>query len=225
VGTRNSPGDTAADPAAGRKRGRPPDSERETRRAEALDAALSVLVELGYDRMTMLEVANRARSSKESLYGWFGGKDAMIAELIRHQADRTNTAVSTGLTENRDPVDVLVAVAENMQVLLLGPASLALNRAAMSSPTLAALLLAEGRHRTGPLVERYLAQLNEIGVLTVSNTTDAFQVFYGLVIQDSQIRALLGEDAPSSAERSRHAKAAVDQFVTLYAPTTTTHTT
>lgn len=199
-----------------RKRGRPRDLERDTRRAEALDASLSALVELGYDRMTMLEVASRARSSKESLYGWFGGKDAMVAELIRDQAARTNAAIEAGLTESRDPFDVLVTVAENMLALLLGPASLALNRAAMSSPTLAALLLAEGRHRTGPLVESYLAQLNEAGVLTISDPAEAFRVLYGLVVQDSQIRALLGDHVLSSAERSTRSRAAIDQFIALY---------
>jgi AcrR family transcriptional regulator len=203
-------------PGEARKRGRPPNLERDTRRAEALDAALSVLVELGYDRLTMLEVASRARSSKESLYGWFGGKDAMVAELIRDQAARTNAAIAAGLNENRDPFEVLVSVAENMLALLLGPASLALNRAAMSSPILAALLLAEGRHRTGPLVEGYLAQLNEAGVLMISDPANAFRVFYGLVIQDTQIRSLLGDRALSSTERSKRAKAAIDQFVALH---------
>ena len=35
----------------------------------------------------------------------------------------------------------------------------ALNRAAMASPELAETLLASGRHRVGPLVERYLATI------------------------------------------------------------------
>jgi AcrR family transcriptional regulator len=219
--TSDVPDDPTAQRAAERQRGRPRESERESRRNEALAAALIVLVEHGYDRMTMQEVARRARSSKESLYGWFGGKDAMVAELIRHQAAQTNAAITAGLTADRDPLQVLVAVAENLQALLLGPASLALNRAAMSSPTLAELLLAEGRHRSGPLVENYLAGLDRAGLLTVLDPADAFRVFYGLVIQDAQIRALLGEPAPSSTERTRHAKAAVDRFVALHPGTTT----
>ena len=43
-----------------RKPGRPPDPERET---AILDAALDVLAEVGYDRLTVSAVHQRARAS------------------------------------------------------------------------------------------------------------------------------------------------------------------
>jgi hypothetical protein len=58
---------------------------------------------------------------------------------------------------------------------------------------MARTLLAHGRHTTGPIVERYLAGLAAKGVLAIDDPADAFQIFYGLVIQNLQIRALLGE--------------------------------
>jgi hypothetical protein len=43
-------------------------------------------------------------------------------------------------------------------------------------------------------------------------------LLYGLTIQDSQIRALLGEQPPDAAERTKMARSAVSRFIALSAP-------
>jgi hypothetical protein len=43
-------------------------------------------------------------------------------------------------------------------------------------------------------------------------------LFYGLAIQDSQIRALLGEPPPNPPERAKLARLAVSRFIKLAAP-------
>lgn len=201
-----------------RRRGRPPAAERALRRDAALDAALAEIHDNGFERLTMSAVAARAGSSKESLYVWFGNKEGLVAELIRRQSARTNTAVESALTTNQPVHEVLVGIATNLLNVLLGDTSLALNRAAMSSPTLAGILLQQGRHTTGPLIERYLARLHQEGLIQIDDPAEAFCLFYGLVIQDSQIRALLGEPPPEAAARSRIARSAVIRFIALAAP-------
>jgi AcrR family transcriptional regulator len=166
----------------------------------------------------MSGVAARACSSKESLYVWFGSKEGLVAELIRRQSARTNTAVELALTTDQPAREVLVGIATNLLNVLLSDTSLALNRAAMSSPALAAILLQHGRHTTGPLVERYLAQLHREGLMQMDDPAEAFRLFYGLTIQDSQIRALLGEQPPNAPERVKMARSAVSRFITLAAP-------
>lgn len=204
--------------AVKRRRGRPPAAEREQRRSDALAAALAEIQDHGYERLTMAGVAARAGSSKESLYSWFGSKEEMIVELIRGQSARTNAAVEAALTTRRPAREMLTTIAEGLLTLLLGRTSLALNRAAMTSPALAAELLRHGRHTTGPLIERYLAELQREGVITIDSSADAFTLFYGLIIQDRQIRALLGEPSPSAAQRRLAARTAVQRFLLLMAP-------
>ncbi len=179
---------------------------------------MAEIEEKGYERLTMSAVAARAGSSKESLYTWFGNKTEMIAELIRAQSARTNAAVQTALATERPARQVLGTIADNLLALLLGRTSLALNRAAMTSPALAAELLRHGRHTTGPLVERYLAELHNAGVITIDDPAEAFTLFYGLTVQDLQIRALLGETPPSAQARKRAARTAVERFLALCAP-------
>lgn len=199
------------------RRGRPRIGEEQERRDEALDAAVEELAEHGYDATTMLGVARRAGASKETLYTWFGSKEGLFAAVIRREAATTNENVARLLDGDHEPEEALVLLATNLLKLLTGPRSIAINRAAMSAPRLASVLLEHGRHRTGPLVERYLQRLGDRGVLDVPAPAEAFQAFYGLVIQDLQIRTLLGEKPPPPKAQQRIAATAVQRFLLIWA--------
>ena len=86
----------------------------------------------------------------------------------------------------------------------------------MGSPPLAEALLASGRHRIGPLVEQYLTELDRAGALAIDDPVHAFQVLYGLVVRDIQIRVLLGEKPPTRSQIRQQAEQAVEAFVQLY---------
>ncbi len=88
----------------------------------------------------------------------------------------------------------------------------------MTIPSLASELLASGRHRVGPIVERYLVRLDEVGVIGIDDPATAFETFYGLLIRDTQIRCLLGEPTPTPEQISARAHDAVRQFVALHLP-------
>ncbi|MGX7674247.1 TetR/AcrR family transcriptional regulator [Plantactinospora sp. DSM 117369] len=197
------------------RRGRPRSGEQAVRRQGALDAALAELVTHGIEGTTMQAVAARAGCSKESLYAWFNNRDGLLSALIERQAEQVNTAVSAALDRPAEPRATLIAIAENLLRLLTSDASVALNRAAMSSAELAALLLRHGRHTTGPLVEAFLARLADAGLVRVEDPADAFQLLYGLVVRDVQIRTLLGEPPPSIRRIRADARVAVDRFLAL----------
>jgi AcrR family transcriptional regulator len=207
---------------AGRRRGRPPAGSTAAHREVVLDTVFELLVERGYQGTTMAEVARRAGSSKETLYAWFGSKQGLFTAVIRRQAAAANQAVAAALDGDRaahDPAATLTAFATNLLRLLLGERSVALNRAAVAEPAgeLATVLLAQGRHRTGPIVEAYLARLAAEGHLRIDDPGDAFQLLYGLVVQDLQIRVLLGEPPPAAATLAERARVAVDRFLALTA--------
>ena len=200
------------------RRGRPRAGERAQRRDHVLDAALAELLERGYDAMTMQDVASRAGASKETLYAWFGSRTGLLQALIERSADNSAERVQAALDDTADPQATLVGYATGLLMLLTGPGSVAINRAAMTSPDLAALLLRSGRHRIGPLVEQYLARLHDAGHLEIADPAAAFQLLYGLVIEDRQIRVLLGEAPPTPADAAAHAQTAVDRFFRLTKP-------
>ena len=204
---------------ATQRRGRPPAGSSAAHRVVILDATFELLVERGYQGTTMAAVAERAGSSKETLYAWFGSKQGLFSALIRRQAEAPNRAVAAALDDqgDGDPAATLTAFATNLLRLLLGERSVAINRAALTEPAgeLAVVLLAEGRHRTGPIVEAYLARLAAADRLRIDDPADAFQLLYGLVIQDLQIRVLLGEPPPPPEALAARARTAVERFLTI----------
>jgi AcrR family transcriptional regulator len=207
---------------AGQRRGRPPAGSSAAHREVVLDAVFELLVERGYQGTTMAAVAERAGSSKETLYAWFGSKQGLFTAVIRRQAEAANQAVAAALDGGgaaHDPAATLTAFATNLLKLLLGERSVALNRAAIAEPggELAPVLLAQGRHRTGPIVEDYLARLAAGGHLRVDDPAEAFRLLYGLVIQDLQIRVLLGEPPPAPDALAEQARVAVERFLALTA--------
>ena len=163
----------------------------------------------------MVGSGNGGGHDEETLYSWFGNKEGLFTTLIVENADASAERVHAALDADADPYDTLASYAKGLLSLLTSERSIALNQASMTSPELAATLLQSGRHRVGPLVESYLATLAEAGYLKITDPADAFTLLYGLVVRDTQIRVLLGEKPPSSTERTKRARVAVDQFLEL----------
>lgn len=215
-GKRGARAGRGREPASGGGRLRA--EEIPARRDAVLDAAAVELTARGYEMTTMLAVAKAAGASKETLYSWFGSKEGLFAALIERNALRTNERISAALATDAPPEEVLIGFAVNLQRLLLGEAALAINRAAMNAPELATLLLEHGRFRTGALVECYLTGLMERGMIRIHDPASAFRILYGLIIEDRQIRALLGDAVLDDDARQSHAKNAVDRFLTIMRP-------
>ena len=65
--------------------GRPRD---ETRDAAIFEATLSVLGEVGYDRLTIDAVAARAKASKATVYRRWPTRDALVIDALDSRSDR-----------------------------------------------------------------------------------------------------------------------------------------
>ncbi len=199
------------------RRGRLPAHERARREQEVLDVAVRVIVRDGYAAATMQAIADEAHASKETLYSWFGDREALVGRLIRANADTSAAAVTAALSRPAATADdarrTLEGYARGLLTLLTGEVSVALNRAAMGSPTLAAELLAGGRHRVGPVVAAYLTDLHAAGLSPHPDGERAFSLLYGLVVRDTQIRVLLGEEPPGTRAIAARARDAVRRFL------------
>jgi AcrR family transcriptional regulator len=87
------PGTQAAgDPAAAQQHG-PRGAGRD---AAICDAALALLAEVGYDRMSMDAVAARAHASKATIYRRWPGKRELVLEAVRSRSPARLTPPDTG---------------------------------------------------------------------------------------------------------------------------------
>ena len=66
-----------------RRSHRPSGPRAEAREQAILDAALELLMEVGYDRLSMDALAERARAGKATIYRHWSGKAQVVAEAVR----------------------------------------------------------------------------------------------------------------------------------------------
>lgn len=144
---------TAAGPLTSGGRGRPRDPRRD---AAILEAAIALVGEVGYDRMTVDSIAARAGVSKPTIYRrWPDGKPQLIADAIRLQQSERGDTRDTGSLRGD-----LLALVSDLTGQLLDNAHLAagLTSQLRSSPELAELfrehVVARDRERWAQLIRR-----------------------------------------------------------------------
>ena len=192
-----------------------------TRADQILDAALALMEENGYRDTTMLQVATRARASKNTLYQHFPTKQALFAALVARAAAAMNADITAALDGNAPLEPTLRQFGIHLLTLLTGPQSLAINRAAIAeahvAPELAQALAANGRENTAPLVQRYFAAQMAAGRMRRVDGADAIETFIGLLVGDLQVRLLWGLATPPDAGAiRRRAQRAAARFATRF---------
>lgn len=192
------------------------------RQQEVLGAVLKLMVAEG-DGFSVAAVARAASCSKETLYKWFGDRDGLLTATVRWQASKVRMPKLPQDKLTRESLEAaLTGFAQSWLTVITGDLSIALNRAAVShagsgKSRLGAIVLTNGpfamRHRLEPLFEAGRAE----GLLSFDQVDTACRSFFGLVVADTQIRALLGEDhRPDEAEIRTISATAAAHFMRLY---------
>ncbi len=190
------------------------------REQEVLSVVLDLMVEEG-DGFSMASVARRAACSKETLYRWYGDRDGLLTATVQWQAskvvmpklDDANLSLETFS-------ETLKAFASSWLTVLTGDVSIALNRLAVShagnnKSSLGRIVLENGPYAMRTRLLPIFLKGQKSGLINVRGD-EAFRLFFGLVIADAQIRALLGdENKPSQNDIKQFAQSAVEQFLTL----------
>lgn len=83
-----------------------------TARETLLDTALAALGKQPWAAVRMVDVAARARVSRQTLYNEFGSKEGLARALVRREADRYLRGVEAVLAEPGPPARRLAALAE-----------------------------------------------------------------------------------------------------------------
>ncbi|HTJ56523.1 MAG TPA: TetR/AcrR family transcriptional regulator [Devosiaceae bacterium] len=192
------------------------------RQQAVLTAALELLVE-GADRLTMTAVARRASCSKETLYKWFGDRDGLLTATVQWQAAKVRMPQVDRWHLDRAALrESIEGFARDLLATIAGNVSVTLNRLAIAHAgadkrSLGAIVLENGPLAIPQRLKPVLEAGREARLLRFDSTEAAYRVFFGLVVRDTQIRLLLGEEFSLSAgDVEKEAKAATEQFLTLY---------
>jgi AcrR family transcriptional regulator len=158
-------------------RGRPRDPQR---RRAILDAAMALIAEVGYDRMTVDAIAARSGVSKPTLYRrWAHGKPELVADAIRERHADHGPVPDTGSLRGD-----LLALIEAQTGKLLDDVHLACGLVSQlrTSPELAAVMqehvIAEERAR----YETILARARKRGELPAGRVSPLFADVAGSIV-------------------------------------------
>ncbi|MBN9152409.1 MAG: TetR/AcrR family transcriptional regulator [Microbacterium sp.] len=143
------------------------ESGRSERRGEArtvaiLEAALALIGEVGYERVTMDGIAGRARASKMTMYRRWPTKSDLVAEALRRHAQGDAPAVpDTGTLRG----DLLATVAEISRTLIGGdtPSLIGLVEAIRDDPALRVQVGSQIRDRSHQVGREICARANSRG--------------------------------------------------------------
>ncbi|HCD82834.1 MAG TPA: TetR/AcrR family transcriptional regulator [Agrobacterium sp.] len=184
---------------------------KELRRREIVEHAFAMLAQDGYAAFSMQALAKVSRSSKETLYGWFGGKAGLYEAMV---AENAATLVLPS-AEAADGVGELSRFGADLLTVLLGERAVLLNRVAAaeagSETTLGEFLSAKGRSHVMPKLAIYFAALAQQGAICVEASEEPAEIWLSLLVGDLQIRRATGAIGLPTEEdiRARSARAAM----------------
>lgn len=193
------------------------------KRERILEAAEARFLEVGFDAVTMADIAERADVAKQTLYAHFGSKEALFVDLVTGITTGTSALVQpVDVPDDADAAAVLEAHLSRQLDAVLQPRVLAVRRLVIGEvarfPTLAEALWHHGPRLGIERIGALLALLAERGALRVADTQAAATQLNWLVMGEAVNAAMLRGDAavPSARERSAIVRDAVRVFLAAY---------
>lgn len=209
-----APADRAAGP------GRPKDPAK---RDAILDAAKRLFVQLGFEAVSMDQIASEAGVSKLTVYSHFGDKEALFGAAVESHCA---SGMPSSLLEDRPQVPVrarLMEIATAFYAMISAPEAVAGHRI-LCSPQLVNTPLPQLFWESGPrrVQEGFTALLDArvaAGELDIPDTALAASQYFTLLKGEPHARLVFGCGC-SDLELSPdvHVAACVDMFLRAYAP-------
>jgi AcrR family transcriptional regulator len=190
------------------------------RRAEILEIALDLFCEKGFRGTSVLDIAMRARTSKETIYAWFGNKEQLFETLFREGSARGGNTMPLD-TRAIDPRVFLHAYAcavlnftnSRLYMLML----MALAEGIKFEPLRRSLwnVMRSGREN----VVACFNQWREAGLMEFDDAEAAVSLFTGMVNGDWANRRSVGIIQNITPEQiTAHAERATSMFLKAVAP-------
>ncbi len=200
-----------------------PDQQAE-RQKQIEAAAYELLAEKGYRATSMLAIAKKANASNETLYKWYGNKQALFQSLVQHNAAEVARMLTESVSDGQHAIEALEIIAPVLLGLVTSDRAIVLNRAAAAdvaeTGVLGETLSKAGRETVAPLIADLLAQGQAAGHLIVpagQTLAEVADAFISLLIGDLQIRRVIGAIGPLEPKAiEKRSSQAVGRFLALY---------
>ena len=190
------------------------------KRREIIRVAAESFQELGYERTSMLTIAERMRGSKQTLYNYFGSKEELLRAVLDLDVGEVVDEALEALQREKSLRKGLARLGQIYLARQLAPLAISNIRIVATQPAESGvgedfyqnILCAAWRR----VADAFKALMNA-GTLRCADSWLAAMHFKGLVLQDLLERQLLNAGTPpASKEVTAAAKHAADAFLGIY---------
>ena len=198
--------------------GRPKDAGKG---AAILETAKRLFLSLGYEGVSMDQIAAEAGVSKLTVYSHFGDKETLFAEAAKAYCDQQ---LPGSLFEPRPELPLrerLLQVARAFFAMVASPEAIAGHRI-LSTPQMAETVVPRMFWEAGPQrVQDAFAGLLRAriaaGELDIADVPRAAAQFFALLKGEPHMQLVFGRTPLTEAETEAHVRASVDMFLRAYA--------
>jgi AcrR family transcriptional regulator len=190
------------------------------KRREIIRVAAETFEELGYDRTSMLTIAERMRGSKQTLYNYFGSKEELLRAVLDFDVGDVADQALEELHSQKSLRKGLTRLGEIYLARQLAPQAISNMRIVATQPAESGI--GEDFYRNilcvawKRVADAFKALMGD-GKLRRADPWLAAMHFKGLVLQDLLERQLLNaEKRADAAEVETSAKQAADAFLRIY---------
>ncbi len=186
-----------------------------------LQAALSVFLEVGFEKANLDKIAAQAGVTKPTVYSHFGSKVGLLQAVAQQQAQQVITQFSPNLQSTGNVRRDLTGFAKSFMTNMLGPDAMRVHRfaivEAMTHPELVAPLLSAGPQQLDEVLQNYLDTETKAGRLRCKNPSLAAKQLIGLLLGMDFLTMVVSQVVPNEAEIKKSIASAIDVFLNTYA--------
>lgn len=179
---------------------------QEARRREIETAAFELLAEKGFRSTSMLQIAKRAQASNQTLYAWYGTKQALFSALIAENGRQVSAHLDAALAGQVDPLSALDRLGPLLLAFTSSEKAIILNRAAIADASETGLLAeAIDTAARGPMMARITGLMAEViasgRFAPGTDPAEAAETYVSLLFGEGQMRQALGRQAPLTPQQ------------------------
>jgi len=192
------------------------------KRQQIIQAASEAFLQKGYQNASMETIAGEADVAKQTLYNYFGNKDALFEEVVNLLCNCENEQMlATDISSDRVEA-VLQAYAQGLLSDLLSIEDTSLFRMmvaeALHFPNLGKMFFQAGMEKDRQLLVEFLSRQQAAGNLLIDDPEQAALFIQGALNAYFRPKYIMTGERPDREEMQKHIDYCIDKILTLYQP-------
>lgn len=196
------------------------DRRREDRRGAMLEAAETLFMEHGYERVTLGAIVKRSGGSLATLYELFENKQGLLRAVVDGAMEDKGEAIEAMIADGHRPSAVLREIARQFSTIFSAPRMIALMRIVMieglRDPDFARHFYTEYKYPSIQRLASTLQKWSEAGLAEIDDCVGAAELYFSMLLHDVQMRGLFCKVRDDAADGASDPVWRIEPFITHF---------